>query len=90
MTSDPTLDELARSLRADGLSLDDTLARLRESGASIIDCLKTVRAVEGIPLGEAKLIVDASPAWASHREGNRRLREQVLTEVERWQRDGTP
>lgn len=78
-----TLEELARDLRADGLTVDETIARLKEEGASIVDCLKVVRVVEGIALGQAKLLVDASPAWSSHREGNRRLRAVMVNEAER-------
>ncbi|GEA87050.1 hypothetical protein CCE01nite_09990 [Cellulomonas cellasea] len=69
-----TFEDRARVLHEGGTDLDEVLARPRAEGASIVDCVKVVRAVEGIPLGEAKRIVDASPAWASHREGNRRLR----------------
>ena len=69
---------LAREMRLSGKELDDVLAELRGRGASIIDSLKIVREVERVSLGEAKLIVDASPAWADMRSSNRELREAAI------------
>jgi hypothetical protein len=78
-----SLEDLARALRADGRDFDEVIARLEGEGASIVDCLKIIRAVEGIALGQARTIVDQSSAWASHREGSRRLRSVMADEARR-------
>lgn len=81
------LEDVARGLRADGVDVDEVLTRLRAQGASIVDCVKLVRVVDCVPLGEAKVVVDRSTAWASHREGNRRLRSAMVQEAQRMARE---
>jgi ribosomal protein L7/L12 len=68
------LRETAAAMRAAGTGLDEVLAELRSQGASITQCLKIVREVEGVPLGRAKEIVDGSVTWSDMREANARLR----------------
>jgi ribosomal protein L7/L12 len=58
-----------------GLSTDAMLARLRQEGADIVESLKVLREVEGISLGQAKIIVDESAAWADRRSANEQLRD---------------
>jgi len=59
--------DYSKSLRrklADGKTLDNALAELRADGASIIECIGAVKKIRGCELGEAKKIVNLSPAWA--------------------------
>lgn len=72
---------LRRTLAA-GKGLDDALAQLRAEGASILDCITSVRAFRRCDLSEAKRVVESSAAWtdvcertedsirALNREGN--------------------
>ena len=73
-----THSQTVRRMRQDGDDLDVVLAQLRSEGASMVDCVKAVMEGEGIGLGEAKLLVDASPVFADRRSGNERLRDEVM------------
>jgi len=66
----PVLDfskELQRKL-VDGKTFDQALAELRMSGASIVDCIASVRNFHKCSLEEAKRRVELSPAWADVRK----------------------
>ncbi len=68
--SRPVID-YSRTLRrtlAAGKSLDEALGQLRADGASILDCIATVRAFRSCVLSEAKRIVESSAAWSDVRE----------------------
>jgi hypothetical protein len=68
--SRPVIDysrTLRRSL-ADGKTLDQALSQLRLEGASILDCIATVRAFRRCELSEAKRLVESSAAWTDVRE----------------------
>jgi len=56
--------ERYRALRREGLTIDDALAVLRRANAHPIDCIKAIRAVEGVGLGDAKGLFSQSPSWA--------------------------
>lgn len=45
------LDRLTRDLGGSGTGIDETVTRLKENGATLIECLKIVREVEGVTLG---------------------------------------
>jgi hypothetical protein len=65
----PAIDyskDLRRKL-AEGRTLDEAFAELRTAGASIIDCIVSVRTFRRCEIAEAKQIVEASPAWSDHR-----------------------
>ena len=65
----PALDyskDLRRKL-ADGKTLDEALAELRAAGASISDCIVSVRTFRRCEIAEAKQIVETSSAWSDHR-----------------------
>ena len=64
----------AKAMRSNGHSIERTLSNLRKQGASIVDSVKIVRAIEEVPLGQAKAIVDQSDAWADHLKDNKRIR----------------
>ena len=49
---------------ASGLSLEESLAHLKERGASPIETIKAIREALGISLGDAKEVFSASVAWA--------------------------
>jgi hypothetical protein len=48
---------------ANGLSDDDALSKLKEVGASPIECISALRSVKNITLGEAKRIFSICPSW---------------------------
>lgn len=48
--------------------LDATIAFMRREGFWIIPCIKAVRILRGVSLGEAKDLVYLSPAFADQRE----------------------
>ena len=65
----PLLDyskDLRRKL-ADGKTFDQAITELRASGASIFDCIATVRTFHRCDLAEAKQLVESSSAWADYR-----------------------
>ena len=66
----PALDyskDLRRKL-ADGKTLDEALIELRSAGASIFDCIVSVRSFRRCEIAEAKQVVQSSSAWSDHRE----------------------
>jgi hypothetical protein len=65
----PALDyskDIRRKL-ADGKTLDDALTELRTGGASIFDCIVSVRTFRRCEIAQAKRIVETSSAWSDHR-----------------------
>jgi len=70
--------ELAQTMKGQGAETEAILARLRASGATIIDSLKVTRQIENVNLTEAKRIVDNSATWADKREGNKRIRRMLI------------
>lgn len=61
----PVIDyskDLRRKL-ADGKSFDVALGELRTAGASIFDCIASVRSFQRCDLAEAKRLVESSSAW---------------------------
>ena len=65
----PAIDyskDLRRKL-ADGKTLDEALTELRKAGASIFDCIISVRTFRRCEIAEAKQIVETSSAWSDHR-----------------------
>lgn len=65
----PALDysiDLGRKL-AEGKTLDDAFTDLRTSGASIFDCIVSVRAFRQCEISEARRIVETSSVWSDHR-----------------------
>ncbi len=72
----PVIDyskELRRKL-ADGKTIDQAMRELRNAGASIFDCIASVRKLHSCDLAEAKRFVQASPVWSDHRN----ITEEVL------------
>lgn len=57
-----------RQKLAGGRTLDQSLSDLRAQGASIFDCIASVRSIRRCDLAEAKLVVQSSSAWSDHRE----------------------
>ena len=56
-----------RRLLAEGRTLDEALMELRRVGASIFDCIVSVRTFRRCEIAEAKQIVETSSAWSDHR-----------------------
>ena len=62
----PVIDyskDLRRKL-ADGKSFDVALGELRAAGASIIDCIVSVRSFQRCDIADAKRMVESSSAWS--------------------------
>jgi len=57
-----------RRMLADGKTMDQALSELRSIGATIFDCIASVRSVRGCEIHEAKELVESSPTWADMRE----------------------
>ena len=57
-----------RQKLAAGKTFDESLAELRASGVSILDCIASVRSFQRCSLGEAKRLVESSHAWADVRK----------------------
>jgi ribosomal protein L7/L12 len=74
--------DLRRRLN-EGATLDVALGELRSSGASIVECIVSVRSARGCDLVEAKRLVHFSPVWADVRA----LNEEMHEELERITRD---
>jgi hypothetical protein len=55
--------DLRRKL-AEAKTLDQGLRELRDAGASIFDCIASVRSLHHCDLAEAKRTVESSSAWA--------------------------
>ena len=53
-----------RRMLAEGKSLDQALSELRSDGATIFDCVASVRSFRGCEIHEAKHLVESSSAWA--------------------------
>jgi ribosomal protein L7/L12 len=73
---------LARDMKEQGIEREKILARLRASGATIIDSLKVIRQIESVSLTEAKNIVDSSETWADKRAANERVRRALIQALE--------
>lgn len=66
-----------RRMRNEGRSAEEVLRFFRENGATMIESIKLLRALEVIDLGEAKRIVHFSEAWKDLREGSEQLHEEA-------------
>jgi hypothetical protein len=69
-------EDLRKKL-ANGMTLDDALAELRASGASILQCIIAVNLCRHCGLNEAKKLVNFSPAWADVREKQEQIQREV-------------
>ncbi|HXR06361.1 MAG TPA: hypothetical protein VN765_03465 [Candidatus Acidoferrum sp.] len=58
--------DLRRKL-AEGKAFDEALRELRTAGASIFDCVASVRSFRRCDLMEAKQLVESSSAWSDVR-----------------------
>ena len=54
---------------AEGKTMDQALSELRSAGASIFDCIASVRSFRRCQIDEAKRVVESSIAWADVKEG---------------------
>ena len=65
--------EKARQLQKEGASDEDLLRFVRLEEASMMDSVKLMRQLKGIPLREAQDIIHFSETWADHRESHEQL-----------------
>lgn len=78
----PELVELARAMLGRGADLEEVLEALREKCPSIIQSMKVVRDVLGLPMNEAKDLVHHSRAWGDMRDEHSELHEQAEAAVQ--------
>lgn len=64
-------------MRNEGRSTEEVLRFFRENGATPIESIKLLRALDGIDLGEAKKAVHFSETWKDFREGSELLHEEA-------------
>ena len=76
-----------RKLLAGGASLDTALSQLRANGASIVECIISVRSFRGGDLAEAKRMVELSAAWADVRALNDQIHAELEAAAGEWQSD---
>lgn len=79
-------DQERLSLWEQRQNMESFLQELRARGAGQIDCIKAVREIAGISLGEAKEIVHYSRTWADMREASEALHETAYKALEIMQR----
>jgi hypothetical protein len=68
----------ARDWIAEGLDLEEVVARLRERGCSIYQCAPVIHSLTGWSIDRVKAFLDDSPTWAEVRESNRRLHTEIF------------
>ena len=73
----PALVDLARSMLGRGADLEEVLEALRERSPSIIQSMKVVRDVMGLPMNEAKDLVHHSRTWSDMRDEHSTFHEQA-------------
>lgn len=73
----PDLLALARTMSAEGCDIEDILDALRAKSPSIIQSMKVLRDVLGVPMDEAKQLVHHSRAWSDMRDEHSELHERA-------------
>lgn len=69
---------MLREIIDQGRDIDSALGELRHNGATPIDCIKAIREVHGVNLGEAKRIFAESSAWSDLRESHDAFIDELL------------
>jgi len=77
-----SLVNAARRMTSEGKDLEETVHDLRHAGATITECVKVVRLIEGVSLGRAKDLVDSSTTWADRFDPNDSVRQDAITALE--------
>jgi len=67
-----------REALASGMDRDEVIHRMRVSGYNKIASIKLLRDLTGISLGDAKVAVHSSPAWADCRQSDDALHEAAF------------
>jgi ribosomal protein L7/L12 len=65
-------------------TVENALVRLHEAGASPIEAIKALREGMGLDLGQAKLALQASPAWHVEARSAEKLHDQALGALGDW------
>ncbi len=73
----PAMVELARLMLGRGDDIQEVLEALREKSPSIIQSMKVVREVLGVPMNMAKDLVHNSRAWSDMRDIHSELHAQA-------------
>jgi hypothetical protein len=72
----------ARRMLKEGSDLDEILRALRQRCPSIIQSIKVVRDLKGMPLGEAKELVHNSEAWSDVADSHSELHDRAASQYE--------
>lgn len=81
MLDSATLDrfvELTRARLADGSNYDELLDDFRRHGLEKIDCVRVLAEAGGLSLGQAKVLVHDSPAWADRRAADEHVEDMFF------------
>ena len=70
-------------MRKSGVTLEDSLTRLRSKGASIIECIAAVKEETGCELGEAKRVVHQSKTWRDVAEAAEVMWDELIAEIQK-------
>jgi hypothetical protein len=65
--------ERLRETLAAGMTLDESFSNLRRNGASIFDCIVSVRSLQHCTIADAKRLVESSTTWSDHRNATENL-----------------
>ena len=79
-----------KSMREAGLSLEDSLSRLRSKGASIIECIAAVKEETACELGAAKRVVHQSKTWRDVAEATEAMWDELISELEKEEPNQPP
>lgn len=72
------VNERARDLLNERGSWEEVLAVVRADGSSKVDGIRATVEVLGLPLGEAKVLVHNSVAWADRRAADEAFHDNLL------------
>lgn len=75
-------EQRLRELLVAGRELGDALAVLRQAGASTIQTIVALRAVQGVSITEAKSILLHSPSWAEDLKAHERYVDELIAQLE--------
>ncbi|GAB5562838.1 MAG: hypothetical protein SynsKO_44850 [Synoicihabitans sp.] len=72
-----------RASRAAGDSLEESLSKLRSQGASIMECIVSMKEETGCSLGDAKEVVAQSKTWSDVTKATEPLWDELIAGLEK-------
>jgi hypothetical protein len=76
------LTERCRQMAKEGVSISEIISYLREQRVTIIDSIKVVRELYGMPLRQAKSIVSEHASWRDVAEAGDTLHEELEAAIQ--------